>query len=86
MVLVFRDKTSFDRIRADIVCTPDIEGGIGPVMIGTPAMGADGRCLVAHNWAEVDGDWLAAYTGGENPPMQILAAAPPDWKPAEAKL
>lgn len=79
MVLVFRDKASFDAIKADIVCTPDIDGGVGPVALGEPTVAADGRCVVSHPWSEVDGDWLAAYTSGANPAVQILDALPSDW-------
>jgi hypothetical protein len=80
MVLVFTNRASYDAIKADIVATPDIEGGIGPVLFGQPLVGADGRCAISHPWSEVDGDWLTAYTSGENPPMQILTKLPTDWQ------
>ncbi len=35
MILIFASQATLD----DIMCTPDIEGGCGPVMIGTPIRG-----------------------------------------------
>jgi len=34
-ILIFASQATLD----DIMCTPDIEGGCGPVMIGTPIRG-----------------------------------------------
>ncbi len=35
MIIIFSSQATLD----DIMCTPDIEGGCGPVMIGTPIHG-----------------------------------------------
>ena len=82
MVLVFQSRSSFNAIKADIVVTPDLEDGCGPVAIGEPTVEAapGTRCAVSYPWSDVDGDWLAAYTSGENPAVQILDALPADWK------
>lgn len=46
----------------EIACTPNIEGGIGSVMMGTPLEAKDGRLAVCHPWSQVSMDWLSAYT------------------------
>ncbi len=49
---------------AEIAATPNLDGGIGPVLIGAPAELADGRFAVAHPWSAVSIDWLAGYVQG----------------------
>ena len=63
----------------EIFCTPDLEGGIGPVLIGDPLIGVDGRCAVCHPWNEVSEDWLAAYVQGIQG-AQVLDELPGDWQ------
>lgn len=48
-------------IADEIACTPELEGGIGPVMLGVPLILTDGRLAFGHPWNEVTIDWLAAY-------------------------
>lgn len=45
----------------EIGYTPDIEGGIGPVMLGVPIKSTDGRLAVHHHWTEADKAWLETY-------------------------
>lgn len=59
-ILVVPNKTLLD----EIVCTPDLEGGVGPVLIGTPIELADSRLACCHPWTEVITDWLTAYVVG----------------------
>jgi len=99
MILIFASQATLD----DIMCTPDIEGGCGPVMIGTPIRGGryeqvpdddpesetgmktivvpDGRVAISHPFSEVDLDWFAAYTQGENPAVIIVEELPADFVP-----
>jgi len=81
MILIFRDQAILDEIGA----TPDIEGGIGPVLIGTPVTALDGRVAISHPFSGVDLDWLAAYMQGENPPCQVVDALPGDFIPVTAE-
>lgn len=56
-ILIVPTKT----ILNEIACTPDLEGGVGPVLIGVPLELADGRFACCHPWNEVTIDWLAGY-------------------------
>lgn len=49
-------------IADEIACTPDLEGGVGSTMLGTPLKLADGRLAYVHPWNEVTIDWLSSYT------------------------
>ena len=69
----------------EIVCTPDLENGIGPVLIGTPLQAQDGRVAIAHPFDEVTCDWFTAYTQRENPPCVIVDFLPGDFIPATAE-
>ncbi len=48
----------------EIACIPNLDGGIGPVMMGIPVELADGRFAVVHPWHDVSIDWLTAYVSG----------------------
>jgi len=76
-ILIFASQATLD----DIMCTPDIEGGCGPVMIGTPVRAQDGRVAISHPFSEVDLDWFAAYTQGEHPAVVITDTLPVDFIP-----
>ena len=65
----------------EIVCTPDLENGIGPVLIGTPLQAQDGRVAISHPFSEVDLDWFSAYTQGEHPAVVITDTLPVDFIP-----
>ena len=67
-------------ILAEIACTPDIDGGIGPVAIGTPTESNDGRFAVCHPFAGVDRAWLESYLAGY-PGTLVLDRLPDDWLP-----
>lgn len=75
VILVFKSQEILD----EIGFSPDIEGGIGPVMIGTPVISQDGRVAISHPFSEIDIDWFSAYTQGENPPVVIIDSLPSDW-------
>ncbi len=75
VVLVVPNQTILD----EIGCTPDLEGGIGPVLIGAPLTGADGRRAVCHPWSEVTRDWLEAYVQNISG-CQVLDELPQDWQ------
>ena len=77
MILIFSSQATLD----DIQCSPDIEGGCGPVMIGTPVRAKDGRVAISHPFSEVDLDWFSAYTQGDAPPVTIVDSLPPDFIP-----
>jgi hypothetical protein len=87
--LVFPNRATADAVLREIAATPDIEGGIGPVWVWYDpdaaanvvgyAEGADGRCMIAHPWPAVDGDWLWAFLGAW-PGVLVLDAVPGDWK------
>lgn len=77
MILIFASQATLD----DITCTPDIENGIGPVMIGTPLKAVDGRVAISHPFSEVDCDWFSAYTQGDNPAVVICDTLPGDFIP-----
>jgi hypothetical protein len=61
VTLVFDDLTAYQEIVAEVELTAAIEGGVGAVKLGSPARLSDARYAVAHEFAEVDVDWLAAY-------------------------
>lgn len=67
---------------ADMLCTPDVEGGIGPVMFGVPLVedGSNPRYACIHPFAEIDRAWIEAYCSGETPTVEIMETLPPDWK------
>ena len=67
--LVFANAAAFSRIVADIEVTAAIDGGAGPVRIGTPATLPDGRRVAVHPFAQVDADWILAYA--DDPEIQI---------------
>lgn len=48
----------------EIACTPALEDGIGPVLLGVPVELEDGRFACCHPWDEATIDWLAAYVQG----------------------
>lgn len=54
MMLLFKSEAVFDAVVAD---TPQI----GEVLIGTPLVGADGRHLICHPWADEDMAEFEAY-------------------------
>jgi hypothetical protein len=77
LILIFASQATLD----DIQCTPDIENGVGPVMIGTPVTAQDGRVAISHPFSEVDLDWFSAYTQGDAPPVTIVDLLPSDFIP-----
>jgi hypothetical protein len=77
LILIFASQATLD----DIMCTPDIEGGCGPVMIGTPVRAQDGRVAISHQFSEIELDWFAAYTQGDNPAVVICDTLPGDFIP-----
>jgi hypothetical protein len=77
LILIFASQATLD----DIMCTPDIENGIGPVMIGTPVRAQDGRVAISHPFSEIELDWFAAYTQGDSPSMVICETLPVDFIP-----
>jgi hypothetical protein len=77
LILIFASQATLD----DITCTPDIENGIGPVMIGTPVRAQDGRVAISHPFSEIELDWFAAYTQGDNPSVVICETLPVDFIP-----
>lgn len=58
MILIVPKKELAD----EIACTPDIEDGVGPVMLGIPIELKDGRFAYIHPWNYVTVDWLKGYT------------------------
>ena len=62
----------------EIAATPDIEGGIGPVKMGTPLVAEDGRLAVCHPWNKVSIDWLTAYTANIAK-AQVVDVLPKDF-------
>jgi hypothetical protein len=77
LILIFASQATLD----EIMCTPDIENGIGPVMIGTPVRAQDGRVAISHPFSEIELDWFAAYTQGDNPSVVICETLPVDFIP-----
>jgi hypothetical protein len=99
LILIFASQATLD----EIMCTPDIEGGGGPVMIGTQIHGGhyeqipdddpenetgmktivvpDGRVAISHPFSEIELDWFAAYTQGDNPSVVICETLPVDFIP-----
>lgn len=57
--VVFQNKAVADEVQV----TPDLEGGIGPVLLGDPVTADDGRVAYKHGWNEVSLDWLIGYGG-----------------------
>jgi hypothetical protein len=83
-ILIFASEAHFNAFRDDVVVTPNIEGGIGPVLISQPSVAADGRRAIRHiPWREVDLAWIQAYTHGDSPAIQFAASLPANWYPAE---
>jgi hypothetical protein len=75
MILIFGSKAILDEIGA----SPDILGGIGPVLIGTPVTAKDGRVAISHNFSDVDLDWFKGYTQKLIPPVVIVDKLPKDF-------
>ena len=80
-ILIFASQATLD----DIMCTPDIEGGCGPVLIGTPLQAQDGRVAIAHPFDEITCDWFEAYMQRENPPCQVVDELPVDFIPVTSE-
>lgn len=59
--LIFANQAALERILADIETTPLLEGGVGPVRLGTAVQLPDGRFVMSHNFRDVDVDWFEAY-------------------------
>ena len=59
--VTFANDAAHARIAAEIEVTAAIEGGAGPVRLGTPARMSDGRLALSHPFLEVDVDWILAY-------------------------
>jgi hypothetical protein len=76
-VIVFADQQSADAAIAEIHSTPWIAGGSGPVKLGAPLRGGDGRMAIAHPFHEADLDWLVAQAGMNAEAGEEL---PPDWE------
>jgi len=57
--VIFPSKEAAD----EVMVTPDLEGGIGPVMLGDPVTAVDDRVAYCHPWNEVSLDWLEGYGG-----------------------
>lgn len=80
MILIFQTRASYDAIRDEIVVTPSIDGGTPVLLQEEPAMAGDGvRCCIEHAFDEATGDWLRAYTSGENPAVTVADKLPGDW-------
>lgn len=75
MILIFKNTTVLN----EIGYTPSIEGGIGPVKIGTPVRAKDGRVAIEHPFSQVDLDWFRAYTQDGDPPVLIVDKLPADF-------
>ena len=67
--LIFANAAAFARIAADIDVTAAIEGGIGPVKLGSPVALPDGRRVLAHPFSQVDVDWVLAYA--DDPEIEV---------------
>lgn len=59
--LIFANQAALQRIALDIEATPYLEGGVGPVRLGSAVPLADGRYVMSHDFREADLDWLEAY-------------------------
>jgi hypothetical protein len=57
--VIFSSKEAADEVQV----TPDLEGGIGPVMLGDGIQAVDGRIAYCHGWNEVSLDWMTGYGG-----------------------
>ena len=77
-VVVFADEATAAAVIAEIDCTPRIEGGAGPVKLGVPLRGQDGRVAVSHHLCEAEADWLEAYTVGMG--VEVRGQLPADWQ------
>jgi len=54
---------------------PESETGMKTIVV------PDGRVAISHPFSEVDLDWFAAYTQGENPAVIIVEELPADFVP-----
>ncbi|MEZ5365160.1 MAG: hypothetical protein R2748_23240 [Bryobacterales bacterium] len=59
--LLFANAAAHARIAPSIEVTAAVEGGVGPVRLGTPAVLPDGRHVMSHVFEAVDADWILAY-------------------------
>ena len=57
----FATAAAADRVINDIDVTAYIEGGVGPVKLGRPALKSDGSAVIDHPFAAVDLEWVLAY-------------------------
>jgi hypothetical protein len=57
--VIFLSKEAADEVQV----TPDLESGIGPVMLGDPVVADDGRVAYCHGWNEISLDWMTGYGG-----------------------
>jgi hypothetical protein len=67
--VIFGSQAAHERLAPEIEVTAAIEGGAGPVKLGTPARMADGRLVMSHPFLEVDADWIRAYA--DDPEVSI---------------
>jgi hypothetical protein len=58
-ILIFDSQEILDRIGA----TPIIKTGVGAVLVGDPVRAGSGRVAISHPFAQIDLDWIEAYTG-----------------------
>jgi len=59
--VIFPDAEAAEDVIADLVVTPAIEGGAGPVKLGICATLPDGRPVMAHPFTEAEAHWILAY-------------------------
>lgn len=59
--VIFPDAKTAEEVIADLVVTPAIEGGVGPVKLGVCATLPDGRLVMAHPFTEAEAHWILAY-------------------------
>ena len=57
--VIFSNKEAAD----EVAVTPDMDGGIGPVLLAEGIQAEDGRVAYNHGWNEVSLDWLTGYGG-----------------------
>lgn len=86
-VIVFATKTLADSILKEIAASPfglvwvwfDPDRETNQVQYNE---GADGRCMIAHPFAEDDRDWLEAYMAEwiAEGRVQVLDGMPEDWQ------
>ena len=83
MILATKNDALWDEIGA----TPDIEDGVGPVLIGHRAVYLDEQgaawYVCSHSpWADLDAAWLEAYTSGDSPAIVLFPdGVPAGWTP-----